>query len=84
MYTNSKPLREGFGIVALCAQAWACPNFLDTDFLNLFMGGNPFEVHRGLITQSAVEPFWVIEGFDVIKDGRAGGLALGGGDAGGY
>src|SRR5580692_3606892 len=38
------------------------------------MGGSAFEVHRGLITQSAVEPFWVIEGFDVIEDGRAGRL----------
>jgi len=33
------------------------------------MGGNEFEVHRGLITQSAVEPFWVIERFDIIEDG---------------
>ncbi len=37
----------------------------------MFMGGGPFEVHRGVITQSAVEPFWVIEGFDVIEDGQA-------------
>jgi len=36
------------------------------------MGGSAFKVHRGLITQSAVEPFWVIEGFDVIKDRGAG------------
>jgi hypothetical protein len=38
----------------------------------MFMGGNSFEVHRGVITQSAVEPFWVIESFDVIEDGGAG------------
>ena len=36
------------------------------------MASDPFKVHRGLITQSAVEPFWVIEGFDVIEDGRVG------------
>ena len=35
-----------------------------------------FKVHRGLITQSAVEPFWVIEGFDVIEDGQLS-LAMG-------
>jgi len=34
------------------------------------MGVTPFEVHRGEITQSAVEPFWVIERFDVIKDSQ--------------
>ena len=33
---------------------------------------NPFVFHRGEITQSAVEPFWVIERFDVIEDGRLG------------
>ena len=33
--------------------------------------------HRGAITQSAVEPFWVIECFDVIEDGRVG-LTMGG------
>ena len=36
------------------------------------MSGNPFEVHRRLITQSAVEPFRVIEGFDVIKESQTG------------
>ena len=41
------------------------------------MGVNLFEVHRGLITQSAVEPFRVIEGFDVIEDGQAGCLVGG-------
>ena len=41
------------------------------------MACDPFEVHRGKITQSAVEPFWVIEGFDIIEDGRAGVLARG-------
>ena len=30
----------------------------------------PFVIHRGEITQSAVESFWVIEGFDVIEDGQ--------------
>ena len=40
------------------------------------MGDNPFEVHRGLITQSAVEPFWVIEGFDIIEE-RGAGLLVG-------
>lgn len=38
----------------------------------LFIGGNAFEVHRGMITQSAVESFWVIEGFDIIKEGQIG------------
>ena len=33
-----------------------------------------FEGHRGLIIQSAVEPFWIIEGFDVIEDGQTGGM----------
>ena len=37
---------------------------------------NAFVFHRGEITQSAVEPFWVIEGFDVIEDGQLG-LVLG-------
>ena len=40
--------------------------------MDLFMGGSAFKVHRGLITQSAVEPFWVIEGFDVIEDSQPG------------
>ena len=39
------------------------------------MAWDSFVVHRGMITQSAVEPFWVIEGFDVIKDGGVGLLA---------
>ena len=47
---------------------WACPVFLDLDFSWLFMDGVGFEVHRGLITQSAVESFWVIERFDVIEE----------------
>ena len=29
-----------------------------------------FEVERGLIIQSTVEPFWVIERFDVIEEGE--------------
>lgn len=33
---------------------------------------NGFKVHRGEITQGAVEPFRVIERFDVIKDGQGG------------
>ena len=30
-----------------------------------------FEVHRRLIAQGAVEPFWVVECFDIIKDSGA-------------
>jgi hypothetical protein len=33
------------------------------------MGVNAFEVHSGEVTQSAVEAFWVMEGFDIIEDG---------------
>ena len=33
---------------------------------------DPFVFHRRAIAQSAVEPFWVIEGFDVIEDGQLG------------
>jgi len=36
------------------------------------MAVNPFKVHRRLIAQSAVEAFWVIEGFNIIKDSQAG------------
>jgi hypothetical protein len=36
------------------------------------MGADLFEVHGGLITRSAVEPFWVMEGFDMVKDRRTG------------
>ena len=54
------------------APKWACPNFLDRDFWWLFMAVNPFKVHRRLIAQSAVEAFWVIEGFNIIKDSQAG------------
>ena len=43
---------------------------MDTDFAWLFTWSFDFKFHRGLITQSAVEPFWVIEGFDVIEDGE--------------
>jgi len=32
-----------------------------------------FKVHRGLIIQSAVEPFWIIKGFDVVEDGQMSG-----------
>ena len=39
------------------------------------MGFGSFKVHRRLVAQSAVEPFWVIERFDIIKDGRVGLLA---------
>ena len=35
-----------------------------------------FEVHRGLIIQSAVEPFWIIKSFDVIKDHGSGLLVV--------
>ena len=37
-----------------------------------------FEFHRGLIAQRAVEPPWVIKGFDIIK-GLEPGLGPGGG-----
>ena len=37
-----------------------------------------FEFHRGLIAQRAVEPPWVIKGFDVIKELEPG-LGPGGG-----
>jgi hypothetical protein len=54
----------------LKSERWACPDLLDKDFLWLFMGVKGLEVHRGEITQGAVEPFWVIERFDVIEDGQ--------------
>ena len=47
---------------------------MDRDFLIFFMDVDEFKVHRRVITQSAVEPFRVIEGFDVIKDGQACGM----------
>ena len=34
------------------------------------MAGSSFKVHRGQVTQSAVEPFWVIERFDIVEDGQ--------------
>ena len=57
----------------LASNPWACPDLLDRDFLNFFMDVRAFEVHRGLIVQSAVEPFWIIKGFDVVKDGQVSG-----------
>jgi len=47
---------------------------MDRDFLIFFMDVNTFKVHRGVITQSAVEAVRVIEGLDVIEDGQAGGV----------
>ena len=43
-----------------------------THFFDDYSCVDPFVFHRGVITQSAVEPFWVIEGFDVIKYGQLG------------
>ena len=31
-----------------------------------------FKIHRRFKTQSAVDPFWVIEGFDVVEDHEPG------------
>src|SRR5579863_2526671 len=45
---------------------------MDRGFWCLSMGFYFFKVRRGLIIQSAVEPFWIIEGFDVIEDGGMG------------
>ena len=47
---------------------------MDRDFLVFFMDVRAFEVHRGLIIQSAVEPFWIIEGFDEVEDGQVSGM----------
>jgi len=47
---------------------------MDRDFLIFFMDVRVFKVHRGVITQSAVEAFRVIESFDVIEDGQASGM----------
>src|SRR2546423_12357478 len=47
---------------------------MDRDFLVFFMDVNAFKVHGGVVTQSAVEAFRIIESLNVIEEGQAGSL----------
>src|SRR5262249_44363295 len=57
-----------YGYSGACGLAPICWTqiFLDYSWVRVL-----FEVYRRLIAQSAVEAFWVVKGFDIIKDSRA-------------